>query len=488
VEFDEPRGRRVPIDFFFRSLAEQHGDGFAVILSGAGSDGAIGVRAVKEAGGIILVQEPSEAEYPSMPHSAIATGVADFVLPVAKLAIRLGELVQNNENVWARRSHDFDDDLLRRVPAHLRVRTGHDFSQYKRSTVLRRIARRMHVTRSDTLADFTDSKGRVPIIDKLPLGFAMEIVERVGALVEGGYRTNWQAITSFDKSPEEVRAIGFATLVNGRLDDALDRAYDGFRASGSDRPACLSTIYGWFWHWFFNIGGTSFSYELARALFRHAQGKIQISRSAFPVLPRDNHTITLVEAARMCRVRVGTLRKLLAAEGLIRREKRRGSPVMVQRAIAERMARDLADPIRLKSLADIIGVGGTSLVKLVRSGRVPVWMRGGCRQKHQYMFRRSEVIGWLRNLTGHATTVTVIPDGMITVADTPLAAHVAITVLVDAIASGQILVEAVLHGEQNLRGALVRLDAVKAYRKILGPETAKDPLRNYIMKTRVQSP
>jgi hypothetical protein len=104
------------------------------------------------------------------------------------------------------------------------------------------------------------------------------------------------------------------------------------------------------------------------------------------------------------------------------------------------------------------------------------------------MFRRSEVIGWLRNLTGHATTVTVIPDGMITVADTPLAAHVAITVLVDAIASGQILVEAVLHGEQNLRGALVRLDAVKAYRKILGPETAKDPLRNYIMKTRVQSP
>jgi two-component system, chemotaxis family, CheB/CheR fusion protein len=156
VEFDEPRGRRVPIDFFFRSLAERHGDGFAVILSGAGSDGAIGVKAVKEAGGIILVQDPNEAEYPSMPHSAIATGVADFVLPVQDLAMTLGELVQNKESAWARRFHDFDEDLLRRVLAHLRVRTGHDFSQYKRSTVLRRIARRLQVTRSNNLAEYYD--------------------------------------------------------------------------------------------------------------------------------------------------------------------------------------------------------------------------------------------------------------------------------------------------------------------------------------------
>ena len=92
AEFDEPRGQRAPIDLFFRSLAEQHGDGFAVILTGAGSDGAIGVRAVKEAGGIILVQDPSEAEYPSMPRSAIATGSADFVLPIRELAERLVDI------------------------------------------------------------------------------------------------------------------------------------------------------------------------------------------------------------------------------------------------------------------------------------------------------------------------------------------------------------------------------------------------------------
>src|SRR5262247_663535 len=88
TEFEEPRGKRAPIDGFFRSAAERVGDGIAIILSGAGSDGAIGVRAVKEAGGIIMVQDPQEAEYTSMPRSAIASGVADFVLPATELGHR----------------------------------------------------------------------------------------------------------------------------------------------------------------------------------------------------------------------------------------------------------------------------------------------------------------------------------------------------------------------------------------------------------------
>lgn len=88
AEFEEPRGKRAPMDLFFRSLAEQHGDGCAVILTGAGSDGAVGVRAVKESGGIILVQDPNEAEFPSMPRSAIATGIADFILPIREIAQR----------------------------------------------------------------------------------------------------------------------------------------------------------------------------------------------------------------------------------------------------------------------------------------------------------------------------------------------------------------------------------------------------------------
>jgi len=156
VEFEEPRGRRVPVDQFFRSLAQQHGDGFAVILSGAGSDGALGVRAVKEGGGIILVQDPAEAEYPSMPRSAIATGIADLVLPVRDLAARLVRLVRNKQKADLDDEAKVDEELLRRLLAHLRVRTGHDFSKYKRSTVLRRLTRRMQVTRADDLKEYYD--------------------------------------------------------------------------------------------------------------------------------------------------------------------------------------------------------------------------------------------------------------------------------------------------------------------------------------------
>jgi len=154
LPFDEPRGQRLPIDRFFRSVAERLGDGFAVILSGAGSDGALGVRAVKESAGIILVQDPSEAEYPSMPRAAIGTGVADVVLPVRELAIRLTALIRQKQGGTIADQPKVDEEMLRRVLAHLRVRTGHDFSKYKRSTVVRRIARRMQVMRADTLNDY----------------------------------------------------------------------------------------------------------------------------------------------------------------------------------------------------------------------------------------------------------------------------------------------------------------------------------------------
>jgi two-component system, chemotaxis family, CheB/CheR fusion protein len=154
TEFEEPRGKRAPIDGFLRSATERTGNGFAIILSGAGSDGAIGVRAVKEAGGIILVQDPEEAEYSSMPRSAIASGVADFILPVRDLAARLVELIRIKRTVKQPEEPEVDEELLRRVLAHLRVRTGHDFSKYKRSTVLRRLARRMQVTRTENLSEY----------------------------------------------------------------------------------------------------------------------------------------------------------------------------------------------------------------------------------------------------------------------------------------------------------------------------------------------
>ena len=152
--FKEPRGMRTPIDSFFRSLATHHGDGFALILTGGGSDGAVGVKAVKEAGGIILVQDPAEAEHPSMPTAAISTEVVDFVLPIKQLAERLTELIRTRDHVVNVQKTVDEDENLRRILAHLRVRTGHDFSHYKRSTVIRRLLRRMQVTRKDEFDDY----------------------------------------------------------------------------------------------------------------------------------------------------------------------------------------------------------------------------------------------------------------------------------------------------------------------------------------------
>jgi len=99
------------------------------------------------------VQDPNEAEYASMPRHAIATGVADFVLSVREIALKLAELIRAKREGGSE-DRPVDEELLRRVLAHLRVRTGHDFSKYKRSTVLRRITRRMQVTRADDLRTY----------------------------------------------------------------------------------------------------------------------------------------------------------------------------------------------------------------------------------------------------------------------------------------------------------------------------------------------
>jgi two-component system, chemotaxis family, CheB/CheR fusion protein len=154
TEFDQPRWQRAPIDIFFRSLAAQRGDDFVIVLSGAGSDGSVGIKAIKEAGGIILVQDPDEAGYGSMPRSAVATGLADFVLPLRELAARLPELIRDRQNPPSDIGADTDGEAMQRILSHLRVRSGHDFSSYKKGTVGRRIARRMQVRRALTMADY----------------------------------------------------------------------------------------------------------------------------------------------------------------------------------------------------------------------------------------------------------------------------------------------------------------------------------------------
>lgn len=167
--FSEPRGRRAPIDLFFRSIAAVRGDGMAVVLTGAGADGALGVRAIKEAGGVVLVQDPAEAEFPSMPLNAIATGAVDFVAPLARLAERVAEVAHSKQAVRSLDEGGAANDL-RRIIAFLRTRTGHDFASYKRATVLRRVLRRVQVCRLTSLAEYANYLRETPEEAKELLG------------------------------------------------------------------------------------------------------------------------------------------------------------------------------------------------------------------------------------------------------------------------------------------------------------------------------
>ena len=152
---------RAPIDHFFRTLANTYdGQAVAVVLTGSGSDGTLGVQDIKANGGVVMVQDPAEAEYDSMPQSAIATGLVDFVLPVAEIpeSILRFKRVQPRIVVPADTEEVASDEriLLHKMFAQLRLRTNRDFSRYKRSTVLRRVSRRMQLNYIEDLATYVE--------------------------------------------------------------------------------------------------------------------------------------------------------------------------------------------------------------------------------------------------------------------------------------------------------------------------------------------
>jgi chemotaxis methyl-accepting protein methylase len=152
-----PRGLRLPIDFFLRSLAEDRQElSIGVILSGMGSDGTMGLRAIKEKGGVVLVQEPASAKFDSMPRSAINAGLADLVAPAEQLPAKIIAYLRH-ALVIAKTEHSLeekDQSALEKVLILLRIKTGQDFSLYKKNTVYRRIERRMGIHQLDRIADY----------------------------------------------------------------------------------------------------------------------------------------------------------------------------------------------------------------------------------------------------------------------------------------------------------------------------------------------
>jgi two-component system, chemotaxis family, CheB/CheR fusion protein len=192
-ELEEHRFQRAPVDHFFRTLAETHdGHSIGVILSGTGSDGSLGIKAIKERHGLTIVQDPDEAEYDGMPRSAISTGLADLVLPLDAIPEALLRYLRTEPRVPIAEEGELEAEqhrLLQKIFAQIRARTGRDFSQYKRSTILRRIQRRMQLRQ----------------IEELPAYYALlrEDADEVRALADDMLIN----VTSFFRDPEVFRTL-----------------------------------------------------------------------------------------------------------------------------------------------------------------------------------------------------------------------------------------------------------------------------------------
>ena len=209
-----PRGRRLPIDFFFSSLAQdQHERAICIVLSGTGSDGTLGVRAVKGEGGLVMAQNPESTEYDGMPRSAIATGLVDYVLQPAEMP---AQLIAYVAHAFGRLPPPLSapspagEDGLKKIFVLLRVQTGHDFSGYKRNTVGRRVERRMAVHQIERLEQYVNYLQQTP------------------AEVDALFRDLMIGVTRFFRDPEAFAALeenAVPRMVTNRPADALLRVW-----------------------------------------------------------------------------------------------------------------------------------------------------------------------------------------------------------------------------------------------------------------------
>ena len=193
LEPSSPRGQRMPIDFFFRSLSQdQHERAIGIVLSGTGSDGTAGVRAIKGAGGMVMVQNPASTEYDGMPRSAIATGLVDYELPPAEMPAQLIDYLAHafgRPPLSAGAPSPKTENALKKIFILLRAQTRHDFSGYKLSTIQRRIERRMAVHQIETM------EGYVKHLQQSP------------AEVEALFRDMLIGVTNFFRDPEAFKAL-----------------------------------------------------------------------------------------------------------------------------------------------------------------------------------------------------------------------------------------------------------------------------------------
>ena len=218
----KPRGLRLPIDFFFRALADdQQEHSIGVILSGMGSDGTLGSHAIKEKEGVVFVQEPASAKFDSMPRSVIEAGLVDVIAPVEALPGKIDAYLQHMPLTTepGLLADEKKQGALEKVVILLRSQTGHDFSLYKKTTVHRRIERRMSIHQIDKIANY--------------VRFLQENPQEVELL----FRELLIGVTSFFRDPqawEQLKAKVLPVLLAERTSNQALRAWIPACATGEE--------------------------------------------------------------------------------------------------------------------------------------------------------------------------------------------------------------------------------------------------------------
>ncbi|GAK58733.1 conserved hypothetical CheR like methyltransferase protein [Candidatus Vecturithrix granuli] len=204
LESVKTQGIHLPIDTFFRSLSEDQGEkAICIVLSGTGSDGTQGLKAIKGAGGMTMVQDEHQAKYDGMPRSAIDSGQVDYVLPVENMPAELLKYVQHSYIEGPAKTSLLTNQFQNyasKIFALIRSQTGHDFSHYKQTTILRRIERRMAVHQIDRLTDY------------------LHYLQQTSAEVDILFKEMLIGVTNFFRDPE-----AFAVLADQVLPSLLTR-------------------------------------------------------------------------------------------------------------------------------------------------------------------------------------------------------------------------------------------------------------------------
>ncbi|MGM0508675.1 MAG: CheR family methyltransferase [Fusobacteriota bacterium] len=157
IDYIPHKGLNLPIDLFFESLAHEHKEkSIAIILSGTGSDGSVGIRAIKEQGGMVMVQNPFSAKFDGMPRNAISTGIVDFVLDIEEMPKKIMKYLNHpyiSDDSPEHINYE-NEDTITKILRIIRHETELDFSDYKRNTIIRRIQKRMSVKGIKDIEDY----------------------------------------------------------------------------------------------------------------------------------------------------------------------------------------------------------------------------------------------------------------------------------------------------------------------------------------------